>query len=139
MHIGNTSHSHSRQPSSVSIVRVTIYSSPLVGSQRQAGAIYLDLSNAFNLVPHSLLLHKLSAFGLSGGYINWFCNYLFNSKLQVRISGILSSPSEILSSVPQGSALGPRSSVCLLLTCVMQLPTLSIYSIRNLRMRHAVV
>jgi hypothetical protein len=82
--------------------------SPLVGSQRQANAIYFDLSYAFDLVPHCLLLlllllHKLSAFGLSGGYVNWFRSYLSNRKLQVRVSGVLSSLFEILSGVPQGS------------------------------------
>jgi hypothetical protein len=81
--------------------------SPLVGSQTQADAIYFDLSNAFDLVPHSLLLHKLSAFGHSGGYINWFRSYLPNRQSQVRVSGILSSPLEVLSGVPQGSVLGP--------------------------------
>jgi hypothetical protein len=68
---------------------------PLVCSQRQADAIYFDLSNAFDLVPHSLLLHKLSALGLSGGYVNWFC--LSGRHSQVRVSGVLSSPFEILS------------------------------------------
>jgi hypothetical protein len=42
--------------------------SPLVGSQRQADAIYFDLSNAFELVQRSLLLllllHRLSNLGL---------------------------------------------------------------------------
>jgi hypothetical protein len=59
---------------------------PLVSSQGQADAIYFDL------VPHTLLLQKLSAFGLSGGYVNWFCSYLTNRKSQVRVSGILSLP-----------------------------------------------
>jgi hypothetical protein len=54
---------------------------------------------------YSLLLHKLSAFGLSGGYLNWFRSYLSNRKSQVRVSGILSSPFEVLSGVPQGSVL----------------------------------
>jgi hypothetical protein len=83
------------------------YITPLVDSQCQVDAIYFDLRNAFDLVPLSLLLHKLSAFGLSGGYVNWYCSYLSNRKSQVRVSGILSSPFEVLSGVPQGSVLGP--------------------------------
>jgi hypothetical protein len=63
--------------------------SPLVGSQRQADAIYFDLSNAFELVPHSLLLRKLSAFGLSSGCVSWFRSYLSNRNSQVRVSGVL--------------------------------------------------
>jgi hypothetical protein len=62
---------------------------------------------AFDLVPHTLLLQKLNAFGLSGGYVNWFCSYLTNRQSQVRVSGILSSPFVVLSGVPQGSVLGP--------------------------------
>jgi hypothetical protein len=80
--------------------------SPLVGSQREGDAIYFDLSNAFDHVSHSLL-HKLSASGLSGGYVNWFRSYLSNWKSQVRVSGVLSLPFEVLSGVPQGSVLGP--------------------------------
>jgi hypothetical protein len=80
---------------------------PLVSSQGQADAIYFDLSSAFDLVPHTLLLQKLSAFGLSGGCVNCFCSYLTNRRSQVRISGILSSPFVVVCGVPQGSVLGP--------------------------------
>jgi hypothetical protein len=80
---------------------------PLVGSQPQADTIYFDLTSAFDLVPHTLLLHKLNALGFSGGYVNWFRSYLTNRQSQVRIGGTISSPFEILSGVPQGSVLGP--------------------------------
>jgi hypothetical protein len=88
------------------VVTYVEFISPLVGSQRQADAIYFDLSNAFDLVSHSLL-HKLSASGLSGGYLNWFRSYLSNRKSQVRVSGFLSRPFKVLSGVPQVSVLGP--------------------------------
>jgi hypothetical protein len=51
---------------------------PLVGSQRQADAIYFQPSNAFDLL-HTSLHHKLSDFSLSGGYINRFRRYLTNT------------------------------------------------------------
>jgi hypothetical protein len=92
---------------STNLVTFVEFITPLVYSQGQADAIYFDLINAFDLVPHSLLLHKLSALGLSGGYVNWFRSYLSGQQSQVRVSGALSSPFEILSGVPQGSVLGP--------------------------------
>jgi hypothetical protein len=44
--------------------------SPPAGSQRQVGCIYFDLSSAFDLVSHTILLHILRAHGLSVGYVN---------------------------------------------------------------------
>jgi hypothetical protein len=64
---------------STNLVTYVDFISPVVDSQRQADAIYFDLSDAFDLVSHSLL-HKLSASGLSGGYVNWFRSYLSNRK-----------------------------------------------------------
>jgi hypothetical protein len=80
---------------------------PLQSAETQADAVCLYLGNAFCLAPHYLRLHKLIAFGFSGGYANWFRSYLSNRKFQARVSGILYSPSEVLSGVPQGSALRP--------------------------------
>jgi hypothetical protein len=40
-------------------------------------AIYFDLTSAFDLVPHSLLLHKLSALGFSGGYVDWILTKVY--------------------------------------------------------------
>jgi hypothetical protein len=60
----------------------------LVCSQGQTGSIYFDFSNAFHIIPHDLLLHKLDKYGLPSGYLNWFCSYLAES--YVCICGVLS-------------------------------------------------
>jgi hypothetical protein len=75
---------------STNLVAYVDFIAPLVGSQSQVDAIYFDLSNAFDLVPHTLPLHKLGALVLSGGYVNWFSSYLSNRKSQVRVSRALS-------------------------------------------------
>jgi hypothetical protein len=83
------------------------YITPLVKSQRQVDAIYFDFSIAFNLVSHTLLLGKLSSFGLTIAYVSWFHSYLTDRFSCVKISGILSVPFTILAGIPQGSVLGP--------------------------------
>jgi hypothetical protein len=80
---------------------------PVVRGQRQADAVYFDLSNAFDLVPHDMLLCKLSSFGFSDAYVNWFRSYLTNRQSRVRVSGYFSQPFQVTSGVPQGSVLGP--------------------------------
>jgi hypothetical protein len=58
---------------------------PAVCSQRQADAVYFDFSTAFVLVPHTLLLRKLSSLGFSDGYVSWFSSYLANRRSRVRV------------------------------------------------------
>jgi hypothetical protein len=81
--------------------------SPLISSHCQVDSNYFDLSSAFYLVSHRILLHKLRAHWLSDGYMNWFRSYLTNRKSSVRILDTFSLPFEVLSGVPQGSILGP--------------------------------
>jgi hypothetical protein len=63
------------------------FMTPLVRGQRQADVLCFDLSNVFDLVPHNLLLRKLSSFVISDGYVSWFRSYLTNRKSQSRVSG----------------------------------------------------
>jgi hypothetical protein len=58
---------------------------PLVFSHRHADAIYLHLSSDLYLVPRTLLLHKLSAYGLSDDYVIWLRSYLTSRYFVVRI------------------------------------------------------
>jgi hypothetical protein len=76
-------------------------------SQGQTDTIYFNLSQAFDKVSHTLLLHKLNNYGLSERYITCFKSYLSHRSFIVRTLGKFSSPLPILTGVPQGSTLGP--------------------------------
>jgi hypothetical protein len=57
---------------------ILFFFTPLVCSQLQVDALYIDLNSAFDLIPHALLLHKLIDYGLSVGYVKWFHSYPSN-------------------------------------------------------------
>ena len=71
------------------------------------GAVFLDLSKAFDLVPHDILLSKLLQFHCSNSSIRWFQSYLKNRKQTVVVDFKTSTSKLVKSGVPQGSILGP--------------------------------
>ena len=71
------------------------------------GAVFIDLSQAFDTIGHSTLLTKLSSYGVKGEELEWFTNYLFNHRQIISFNNVLSNPYEIVCGVPQGSILGP--------------------------------
>ena len=71
------------------------------------GAILMDLSKAFDCLPHELLIAKLEAYGFDKTALKFFHNYLKERKQAVSIKGELSQFMDILAGVPQGSILGP--------------------------------
>ena len=69
--------------------------------------IYLDLSKAFDILNHKILLDKFKFYGIQGCSLNLIENYLKNRKQCVEIYNIRSALTNILNGVPQGSILDP--------------------------------
>ena len=67
----------------------------------------MDLSKAFDCLPHKLLLLKLEAYGMSKSALQLIENYLTNRKQCVKVGTTLSNWQDIYKGVPQGSILGP--------------------------------
>ena len=72
-----------------------------------AGAVFMDLSKAFDCVNHGLLLAKLSAYGLNLDALQLIKSYLTNRKQRVKINSSYSKWEKVKIGVPQGSVLGP--------------------------------
>ena len=67
----------------------------------------LDMSAAFDIVDHSILLEKLTLYGFDDGAVRWMKNYLSGRTQDVYVDGALSSYLDVNIGVPQGSILGP--------------------------------
>jgi len=72
------------------------------------GATLIDLSKAFDRIPHNLLLEKLSAYGVSLESLELLTNYVKNRTHCVRLGNTRSTTGKLMSGVPQGSVLGPH-------------------------------
>jgi len=79
--------------------------------------IFLDLSKAYDIMKHNMLLDKVDSYGVGGSANMWFESYLTNRTQFVEISQtdrsnhtrsrFQSLPRVIAHGVPQGSILGP--------------------------------
>lgn len=76
-------------------------------SNNKCVGLFLDLSKAFDLVDHALLLIKLDAYGIRGTINNLIKSYISNRSQLVEVDGVQSDKVYINYGVPQGSVLGP--------------------------------
>ena len=65
------------------------------------------MSSAFETLDHNVLIHILSAIGITGIALNWFTSYITNRSSSVRINTHASPSRSITHDVHQGSVLGP--------------------------------
>ena len=68
------------------------------------GALFMDLSKAFDCLPHSLLKSKLHAYGLTIPACQVVASY---SRQRVKLGDARSNWATLTKCVPQGSILGP--------------------------------
>ena len=73
----------------------------------KTGAVLMELSKAFDCLPHALLLAKLNAYGLSAAACELMSTYLNQRMQRLKISNYRSSWKILNKGVPQGSILGP--------------------------------
>ena len=71
-----------------------------------AFSILIDYQKAFDTVNHSILLRKMSMYGIRGLPLELFKDYLSDRKQCVRINSTFSDITNVTIGVPQGSVLG---------------------------------
>lgn len=90
------------------VVNVTQYiCSGLDNGFNGVAAIFFDLTKAFDLVDHDILIQKLKYYGVGGKEMLLFRDYLSARKQYVQINEAKSCMGSINFGVPQGSGLGP--------------------------------
>ena len=72
--------------------------------------VAIDLSKAFDVIQHDLLLAKLKAYGVGEGSCALLKDYLSGRQQRVKIGDTFSNWADTRRGVPQGSVLGPMLS-----------------------------
>lgn len=78
-----------------------------LNEKNTSALIFIDLSRAFDTICHTILLRKLSHYGVSDIAVSWFKSYLQGRTQTTKINDTYSNSEKIDYGVPQGSILGP--------------------------------
>lgn len=79
----------------------------ILNTNKKCAAVFVDISQAFDNVVHSILFKILQKIGIRGIPLNRFIFSLCDRKSQTRIGSTLSNAIALNIGVPQGSVLGP--------------------------------
>ena len=83
-----------------------------IDSGFQTDIIFLDLSKAFDKVPHYSLCNNLSYYGIRGKILLWIRNFLTNRHQCVVLDGFTSESHPVNFGVPQSTILAPLLFSC---------------------------
>ncbi len=78
-----------------------------IDDDKTFGVLLVDLLEAFDLIDHDILLHKLKLYKCSDHTIRWFTSYLKGRSQYTRHKGKSSAELNVKTGVPQGSIIGP--------------------------------
>ena len=76
-------------------------------AKHNVGAIFMDLSKAFDVMNHDILEIKLKHYGFRGTFLNLLMSFIKDRKYFVNFNEINSEIRNVNIGVPQGSTLGP--------------------------------
>jgi hypothetical protein len=115
--ISNAQNGFRKNKSTYTAIQTFIGEVQKVLGNKLAFSIFLDLSKAFDVTDHDLLLAKLELYGLRGISYEWMRSYLtvrsqfveihHMDQNTLKIKTVTSTLKEIKYGVPQGSVLGP--------------------------------
>ena len=76
-------------------------------NQKVVGLVAMDLSKAFDTLPHDLIMQKLKQYGADQKTTMLIADYLSNQRQRVKLGNSYSSWENISAGIPQGSVLSP--------------------------------
>ena len=72
-----------------------------IGTDKMVGTKIVDLSKAFDSLPHGLLIAKLSAYGVAFNSCKLLTSYLYNRHRRVQLGDVRSEWSTVTKGVPK--------------------------------------